>query len=74
MNRCRHCRQEVLSLPHYCTTANRKFDEDDLDAFLLSAAIGAMTDSTFIGAMLGGDVVGAVVGGLLNGGSILDDE
>jgi len=40
---------------------------DDSGDFLVSAVIGAATDSALLGGMLGGDMLGGVVGDLLDG-------
>lgn len=42
-----------------------RVDEDD--SFLVSAVIGAVTDSTIIGGLLGGDLLGGIIGDALGG-------
>lgn len=46
------------------TSSDRLNDTGD---FLLSAVIGAATDSALLGGILGGDMLGGVVGDLLDG-------
>jgi len=46
------------------TSSDRLNDDGD---FLLSAAIGAATDSALLGGIVGGDMLGGVVGDLLDG-------
>ena len=40
--------------------------KSDNDAFITSAVVGAVTDSTILGALVGGSVLGAVAGDLLD--------
>lgn len=53
---------------HYCREKGRTLDpDDDSGSFLLSAVIGAATDSALIGGLIGGDLVGGIVGDMLDG-------
>jgi len=65
---CKHCSGFVSedSTVHNCRKVGLlSIDEDD--SFLVSAIIGAATDSSIIGGILGGDIVGGIVGDLLDG-------
>jgi hypothetical protein len=46
------------------TSSDRLNDSGD---FLLSAAIGAVTDSALLGGIIGGDMLGGVVGDMFDG-------
>ena len=57
MDTCRKCGEE-------------KFDcecDDDSGDFLLSAVVGAATDSAIIGGLVGGDIIGGMLGDGLDG-------
>ena len=57
------------SLPSY---ERKHYGEvDDSGDFILSAIIGAATDSAIIGGLLGGSMTGGIVGDLLDG-NLLD--
>ncbi len=65
---CKHCEEYVSSseTTHNCRKRGLlNVDEDD--SFLVSAIIGAATDSTIMGGLLGGDILGAALGDLLGG-------
>lgn len=65
---CKHCEQHVSysASEHYCRKKGLlNIDEDD--SFLVSAIIGAATDSALLGGILGGDIVGGVIGDLFDG-------
>lgn len=65
---CRHCNDYVSSsaTEHNCSKKGLlQVDEDD--SFLVSAIIGAATDSSIIGGILGGDIIGGIVGDALDG-------
>ena len=65
---CKHCGKEVSkhSTYHDCSKKGLlRVDEDD--SFLVSAVIGAVTDSTIIGGLLGGDLLGGIIGDALGG-------
>lgn len=65
---CKHCGDYLPSSirTHRCKQAGLlRVDEDD--SFLISAAIGLVTDSALLGGILGGDFVGGAVGDLLDG-------
>lgn len=65
---CKHCKQEVFGSTHSCAVARRDFDaENDGSSFLISAIIGAATDSAIIGGLIGGDFVGGAIGDMLDG-------
>jgi hypothetical protein len=70
MRTCKHCNKSV-SENHYCAVAQRDIayveEDDGFGDFLISAAIGAATDSALLGGLLGGDVLGAIVGDMLDG-------
>jgi len=54
----------------YCSNCGEKKEDcecDDGGSFLVSAAVGAITDSAIIGTLAGGDVLGGIVGDLLDG-------
>jgi len=72
MNKCRHCHRPVEGSTHYCEAEGRTLRQDDGDDFILSAIVGAATDSAILGAVLGGSVTGAIIGDLLNGGDLFD--
>lgn len=63
--RCKHCGRDGQ---HFCTQLNRILTPaNDLDSFIISAAVAAITDSAILGGLLGGDIVGAVLGDSLDG-------
>ena len=65
---CKHCNGYVSSNAesHHCPKRGLlNVDEDD--SFLVSAIIGAVTDSSLLGGILGGDMLGGVVGDLFDG-------
>jgi hypothetical protein len=68
---CKHCRRDV-SIPHHCSVARKTIRESDEGDFVLSAIIGAATDSAILGALFGGDLIGGVVGDLLGDGDLFD--
>lgn len=54
----------------YCTNCGETKSEcecDDGGNFLLSAAVGAVTDSAILGGLIGGDIVGGILGDMLDG-------
>ena len=65
---CKHCNEYVSSsaTSHNCKKAGLlQVDEDD--SFLVSAVIGAVTDSALLGGLLGGDMLGGIVGDIIDG-------
>ena len=69
MNTCPYCRQTIVSRDHYCTAKNGYVNTDDPNSdFLMSAAIGAVTNSAVIGGLIGGDILGGLVGDLFANG------
>ncbi len=64
---CKHCGEHVSSgaSTHNCRKVGL-LDIDEDDSFLVSAAIGAVTDSALLGGILGGDMLGGIVGDLLD--------
>ena len=65
---CKHCSNYVSSsaTTHRCPKKGLlKVDEDD--SFIVSAVIGAATDSSLIGGLLGGDLLGGILGDSLDG-------
>lgn len=65
---CKHCNQKVSSsaTTHNCPKRGL-LDIDEDDSFLISAIIGAATDSAIIGGILGGDMLGGILGDSLDG-------
>ena len=65
---CKHCNEYVYSsaTTHDCPK-NGLLRIDDDNSFLVSAIIGAATDSALLGGLLGGDITGGIVGDLLDG-------
>lgn len=65
---CKHCNQYV---PSYATShecpKNGLLEVDRDDSFLVSTAIGAVTDSALLGGLLGGNLLGGMVGDVLDG-------
>lgn len=66
---CKHCSEYVsyTETVHYCKEKGFLNIEDDGSSFLVSAIIGAATDSALLGGLLGGDIVGGALGDLLDG-------
>lgn len=63
---CKHCGESVNGSSHNCSKKGLlNVDEDN--SFLVSAAIGAVTDSALLGGLLGGDIIGGVLGDILDG-------
>lgn len=65
---CKHCGKHVSSSAtrHNCSKVGL-LDIDRDDSFLVSAVIGAVTDSAIVGGILGGDLLGGVAGDILDG-------
>lgn len=65
---CKHCEEYVSSdaRQHNCRKAGL-LDIDEDSSFLVSAIIGAATDSALLGGLLGGDMLGGIVGDLMDG-------
>jgi len=64
---CKHC-EEYLSpstTTHHCPKAG-KLDTRDSDDFIVSAIIGAATDSALLGGLLGGSILGGILGDSLD--------
>jgi hypothetical protein len=68
---CEHCGQykgdtveQKIRHLETCCTPKRKNDSGD---FLVSAAIGAITDSAVVGGLVGGNLLGGIVGDALFG-------
>lgn len=57
--------EEYWNLPSYLRQDYQKCDNGG--NFLMSAVIGAVTDSALLGGMVGGDLLGGLVGDLLDG-------
>lgn len=71
MNTCKSCKQRVPNnTTHYCSVTGRTHDSDNSSDFIISAAIGAVTDNALIGGLLGGSIVGAVLGDFLSDGEL----
>lgn len=65
---CKYCGEKLNASirTHHCSKKGLlEVDEDD--SFLVSAIIGAATDSALIGGLLGGDLLGGVLGDSLDG-------
>jgi len=65
---CKYCEKYVSSsaTTHDCRKRGLlNVDEDD--SFLVSAIIGAATDSAIVGGLLGGDMLGGILGDCING-------
>ena len=69
--RCKYCDEQVYGSTHYCEEKERTFRSSS-DDFLISAAIGYVTNSSILGGILGGDIAGGIVGDLLGGGGLFD--
>ena len=65
---CKHCNEYVSSIQetHYCQRAGILNVKED-NSFLVSAIIGAATDSALLGGLLGGNIVGGILGDSLDG-------
>lgn len=65
---CKHCEDYVSSSArtHNCRRKGL-LDIDEDSSFLVSAIIGAATDSSLLGGILGGDMLGGIVGDLFDG-------
>lgn len=65
---CKHCEDYVSSSArtHNCRKKGL-LDVDEDDSFLVSAIIGAATDSALLGGLLGGDLTGGLLGDILDG-------
>lgn len=72
MKKCKYCHTEVNS-NHFCDIKKDYVYYDDDSNFLLSAIVGAITDSAIIGTLVGGDPLGAVLGLELEGFGIDSD-
>lgn len=58
---------------HQCRdSAQPTIRDDSSKDFLMSAAIGYVTNSTIVGGIVGGDMVGGMVGDILSGGNLFD--
>lgn len=67
MSYCKHCEEKISSgsRHHHCKKKGLlNIDEDD--SFLVSAIIGAATDSTLLGGILGGSFLGSMLGNILD--------
>lgn len=65
---CKHCEEymSASSSTHDCRKRGLLSVNED-DSFLVSAIIGAATDSSLLGGLLGGDIAGGIIGDLLDG-------
>ena len=64
---CKYCKKQVSGSAHYCQSQGRHLTRESDGDFLMSAIIGAATDSALLGGLLGGDMIGGAIGDLLNG-------
>ena len=65
---CKFCGERVSRSDsfHDCSKRGMLHVDQD-DSFLVSAVIGAATDSALLGGLLGGDIIGGVIGDVLDG-------
>lgn len=63
MKTCPDCKTKVRDSTTSCPNCN-KYDSGD---FILSMAVGAVTDSAILGGLIGGDIAGAIIGDLFDG-------
>jgi hypothetical protein len=65
---CKYCEEYVSSSAktHECRKKGL-LNVNENDSFLVSALIGATTDSAILGGLLGGDVTGGFLGDILDG-------
>jgi hypothetical protein len=65
---CKHCNEFVSAsaTSHNCRKVGLLNVQED-NSFLVSAIIGAATDSAIMGGLLGGDMLGGMIGDLLDG-------
>ena len=64
---CKHCGNRLLDSSHYCREKGRILRESSDVDFIISAAIGAATDSAILGTLLGGSLLGGVLGDIFDG-------
>ncbi len=65
---CKHCRKYVSEYDDYHDCPKKGLLEINEDSsFLVSALIGAATDSAILGGLLGGGIVGGILGDILDG-------
>ena len=69
---CKHCGSKISCSSHYCSKKKGLLNVDEDDSFLVSAAIGAVTDSALLGGLLGGNIVGGVIGDVFFDGDLFD--
>lgn len=65
---CKHCEEYVSAhaTQHNCRSKGLlRVDEDD--SFIVSAIVGAATDSALLGGLLGGSLLGGMLGDGLDG-------
>lgn len=73
---CKHCEErlredELDRAEHYCRKRGLlNIDKDD--SFIVSALIGAVTDSALLGGLLGGDLIGGALGDVFDDGDLFD--
>ena len=71
MKICPYCNQTIVARDHFCTKKQNYFDTSDPSGdFLMSAAIGAVTDNAILGGLVGGDMLGGLVGDLFSDGDL----
>lgn len=65
---CKHCEEYVsrLETTHNCRRVGLLDVRED-DSFLVSALIGAVTDSALLGGLLGGSFIGGALGDVIDG-------
>jgi hypothetical protein len=70
--RCKHC-GETAAGTHYCRKTGQTYNtETDSDNFILSAVIGAVTDSALLGGLIGGSFLGGIAGDVFGDGDLFD--
>jgi hypothetical protein len=68
MKECKLCKRQLSEgESHFCPQKNNEEISYSDGDFIVSAVIGAVTDSAILGGLIGGDIVGGIVGDLLDG-------
>jgi len=68
MPKCKKC-DKTVPRDQCCDQKDCAVSTDGGD-FLLSAAVGAVTDNAAFGALFGGDILGAIVGEIFSDGDL----
>jgi hypothetical protein len=65
---CKYCRQRVpADASYHDCPKHGLLDLTEDNSFIVSAVIGAATDSTLLGGIIGGDIAGGLLGDILDG-------